>query len=153
MSKAKQTRVWRGAACDALATSPLSPPHPPSKQLARKLVGHDHSKGGGGGDDEEDEQWTEASTRRRRWRGGEGAQAAASEHKSVVMVGVQTRAGAREKLTLKDLLCSRADLARGEARSSEKLAVWRNTRESSRFVPVRRRRPRRPARPPSRPAS
>ncbi len=57
--------------------------------------------------------------------GGEGAQAAASEHKSVVMVGVQTRAGAREKQTLKDLLCSRTDLARGEARSSEKLAVWR----------------------------
>ena len=84
--------------------------------------------------------------------GGEGAQAAASEHKSVVMVGVQTRAGAREKLTLKDLVSSRADLARGEARSSEKLAVWRNTRESSRFVPVRRRRPRRPARLPSRPA-
>ena len=65
--------------------------------LARELVGRDRSKGGG--EDEADEQWTEGEDEEEEEKeeaGDEGAKAAASERKSVVMVGVRTRAGARE---------------------------------------------------------
>ena len=64
--------------------------------LARELVGRDRSMGGG--EDEADEHWTagEDEEEEEEEEGDEGAKAAASEHKSVVMVGVRTRAGARE---------------------------------------------------------